>query len=91
MSVRVQVILDEGEASRFRSRARKEAKSMSAWLRDAGRAALAAEDRRRLLDDKDALRDFFEACDRREGADAEPEWDEHKQVLAGSYRAGARP
>lgn len=91
MSIRVQVILDENEVSRFRSRARKEAKSLSAWLRDAGRAALAAEDRRRLLDDKAALRDFFKACDRRETAASEPDWDEHKKVLTGSYRSGARP
>jgi len=91
MSVRVQVILDEAEVSRFRSRAHKEAKSLSAWLRDAGRAALASEDRRRLLDDKDALRDFFKACDRREAAGSEPDWDEHKKVLAGSYLSGARP
>jgi hypothetical protein len=91
MSVRVQVILDEAEVSRFRSRARKESKSLSAWLRDAGRAMLVAEERRRLLDDKDALRDFFKACDRREGTAAEPDWDEHKKVLAGSYRAGANP
>jgi len=91
MSVRVQVILDEAEVSRFRSRARKDAKSLSAWLRDAGRAMLASEERNRLLDDKAALRDFFKACDRREGAGVEPDWEEHKQVLAGSYRAGANP
>jgi hypothetical protein len=91
MSIRVQVILDEAEVSRFRSRARKEAKSLSAWLRDAGRAQLAAEGQRRLLDDALALRDFFKACDRRESGGAEPDWDEHKAVLAASYRAGARP
>lgn len=91
MSVRVQVILDEAELSLFRSRARKESKSLSAWLRDAGRARLAADDQRRLLDDTAALRDFFKACDRREGDGAEPDWDEHKAVLAASYRAGARP
>ena len=91
MSVRVQVILDEAEVSRFRSRARKEAKSLSAWLRDAGRARLAAEDQRRLLDDASALHEFFKACDRRENGAAEPEWDEHKAVLTASYRAGARP
>ena len=91
MSVRVQVILDEAEVSRFRSRARKDAKSLSAWLRDAGRAMLVAEERTRLLDDQAALRDFFRACDRREGDGAEPDWEEHKAVLAASYRAGARP
>ncbi len=91
MSTRVQVILDETEVSRFRSRARKESKSLSAWLRDAGRAALACEDRRRLLDDKDALREFFKTCDRREATGTEPDWEEHKKVLAGSYLSGARP
>jgi len=91
MSVRVQVILDEAELSQFRSRARKESKSLSAWLRDAGRAQLAADGQRRLLADAAALRDFFRACDRREGDGAEPDWEEHKTVLGGSYRAGARP
>jgi hypothetical protein len=91
VSVRVQVIIDEAELSRFRSRARKESKSLSAWLRDAGRARLAAEGQRRLLDDASALRDFFRACDRREGEGVEPDWDEHKAVLAGSYRAGVNP
>jgi hypothetical protein len=91
MSVRVQVILDEAELSQFRSRARKESKSLSAWLRDAGRAQLATGEPQRLLDDAAALRDFFKACDRREGSGAEPDWDEHKAVLNGSYRSGARP
>lgn len=91
MSVRVQVILDEAEVSRFRSRARKESKSLSAWLRDAGRAQLVADERRRLVDDASALHDFFTACDRREGDGAEPEWGEHKAVLGGSYRSGSRP
>lgn len=91
MSVRVQVILDETELSQFRSRARKESKSLSAWLRDAGRARLAAEERRPLLDDVAALREFFKACDRREGSGTEPEWEEHKAVLGGSYRLGERP
>lgn len=91
MSVRVQVILDEAELSQFRSRARKESKSLSAWLRDAGRAQLVADGQRRLLEDAGALRDFFKACDRREGDGAEPDWEEHKAVLGGSYRAGARP
>ena len=36
MSVRVQVILNEDEATRFKSQARKESKSLSAWLREAG-------------------------------------------------------
>jgi hypothetical protein len=91
VSVRVQVILDEAELSRFRSRARKESKSLSAWLRDAGRAQLVADGQQRLLDDAAALRDFFRACDRREGDGHEPDWDEHKAVLGVSYRSGARP
>jgi hypothetical protein len=90
VSVRVQVILDEAEVSQFRSRARKESKSLSAWLRDAGRALLVAGEQRRLLDDAAALSDFFKACDRREAGGAEPDWDEHKAVLGGSYRAGVR-
>ena len=40
MSVRVQVMLEEDEAARFRSQSMKESKSLSAWLRDAGRKML---------------------------------------------------
>jgi len=35
MSLRVQVILEETEAEKFRSQAKKESKSLSAWLREA--------------------------------------------------------
>ena len=40
MSVRVQVILNEEEAARFKAQAGKESKSLSAWLREAGQKML---------------------------------------------------
>ncbi len=40
MSVRVQVILIEEEAAKFKSQAIKESKFLSAWFREAGRKML---------------------------------------------------
>ena len=40
MSVRVQVILGEEEAAKFKFQAQKESKALSAWLREAGKKML---------------------------------------------------
>ena len=59
MSVRVQVILDEEEAAKFKSQAVKESNSLSAWLRDAGRKMLQASQKRQTLTDRVFLKDFL--------------------------------
>ena len=90
MSVRVQVILQEDEAARFRSQAMKESKSLSAWLRDAGKQMLETDQQRQPLTDPTALKRFFQKCSEREKG-TEPDWEEHKRLLLDGMRVGHRP
>jgi len=87
MSVRVQVILAEEEAARFKAQAMKESKSLSAWLRDAGRRML--EDNRQFqsLADTESLNRFFQKCDEREKG-VEPDWEEQKKLIQEGFQAG---
>ena len=80
MSRRVQVILDEKEASEFRAQAMKESKSLSAWLRDAGRTKLEMGRQEGPLSDVGALKAFFARCNERETG-SEPDWEEHKRLI----------
>jgi hypothetical protein len=89
MSVRVQVILDEEEAAKFRSQAFRESKSLSAWLRDAGRKMLGASEQR-PLHAPESLKAFFEKCRRREKG-TEPDWIEHKATILKGFQAGGKP
>ena len=90
MSIRVQVILDEEEVTRFKSQAMKESKSLSAWLRDAGKKMIALNHQHQRLTDPDALKHFFRKCDEREKG-AEPDWEDHKRLILDSYQAGNKP
>ena len=89
MSVRVQVILDEKEATRFRSQAVKESKSLSAWLRDAGKKMIEINQHQQRLTDPDGLKKFFQKCDEREKG-IEPHWEDHKKLILASYQSGNR-
>lgn len=87
MSVRVQVILEEAERDELKRLARAEGLSLSAWLREAGRArAEAARDRQRFSSTA-ALERFFAACDQREPG-REPDWEEHLRVIDRSRSQG---
>lgn len=90
MSVRVQVILDEEEATRFKSQAMKESKSLSAWLRDAGKKMIEINQQKQRLTDPDSLKQFFQKCDERENG-VEPDWEDHKRLILDSYQAGNKP
>jgi len=90
MSVRIQVILDEKEATRFKSQAVKESKSLSAWLRDAGKKMIELNRQQQRLTDPDSLKQFFRQCDQ-EGNGVEPDWEDHKKLILDSYQAGNRP
>ncbi len=87
MSVRVQVILEEKEAAQFKAQAQKESKSLSSWLRDAGKKVLHETRRRGPLKDPTSLKSFFKECDKREKG-KEPDWEEHKQLIIEGYRTG---
>ena len=84
MAVRVQVNLEKEEAARFKTQARKEAKSLSSWLKEAGRQILEIRGRGRSLTEKDSLKRFFKECDQRESG-KEPEWEEHKRLILQSF------
>jgi hypothetical protein len=90
MSVRVQVILDEEEVTRFKSQAMKESKSLSAWLRDAGKNMIEINRQQQRLTDPDSLNRFFRKCNERENG-VEPDWEDHKRLILDSYRAGNKP
>lgn len=80
MPQRVQVILSDEDVVRFRSQAKREATSLSAWLRDAGRAKYENCGRLTRLNGEDALVAFFEECDAREQGQ-EPDWEAHKAAI----------
>ena len=90
MSVRVQVILDEEEVTRFKSQAMKESKSLSAWLRDAGKKRIEIGRQQQRLTDPDSLNRFFRKCNDRENG-VEPNWEDHKRLILDSYQAGNNP
>jgi hypothetical protein len=89
MSTRVQVILDEDEAARFRSQALKESKSLSAWLRDAGRKMLEDSRQSQPLHSPESLKVFFESCNAREEG-VEPDWQEHKELVLEGFQTGRK-
>lgn len=88
MSLRVQVILEEKDAVKFRTRARQESKSLSAWLRDAGKKMLEMGENAPLIDEE-SLKRFFAGCREREEGE-EPDWEDHKKTIQKGYRRGGR-
>ena len=89
MSVRVQVIIDDEEVTQFRSQAKKESKSLSAWLRDAGRKMIELNSRKQPLTTPNSLKKFFQECNDREKG-VEPDWEEQKTLIVNSYQDGRR-
>jgi hypothetical protein len=87
MAERVHILLDRGEKEQFRRLAAREGKSLSEWLRGAARDRLADADAAPNLGTPEALREFFEQCDRREQG-REPDWEEHRGVIERSIGAG---
>jgi len=88
MTVRVQVVLDEREREAFRRQARQEGQSLSAWLREAGRARLKEGESKPQFSNPEALAEFFARCDDNAGSGVEPDWAEHRRVLEDSRRQG---
>lgn len=86
MAVRIHVVIDEREREAFRAQAAAEGKSLSEWLREAGRDRLAAvrAPRIRTVEHLDA---FFAASDEREHG-REPDWDEHLATIERSRTDG---
>lgn len=84
---RIHIVLDDGDKARYQRQAEREGKSLGAWLREAAEEKLEAAAARVRMDSPDDLRRFFEACDARETR-PEPDWEEHRKVLARSRTDG---
>lgn len=87
MGKRIQVVLSDEEREAFRRQARREGKTLSSWLREAGLDRLRGADDREIAD-VDDLRAFFEALPDRDSAQAEPDWSEHVRVIESSRGEG---
>ncbi|HSE40633.1 MAG TPA: hypothetical protein VLH08_07675 [Acidobacteriota bacterium] len=90
MSVRIQVIVEENEALEFKTQARKEGKSTSAWLRDAGKKEIESKRPQKSLKSTTALKTYFDKINAAKDG-KEPEWDEHKKLISEGYRSGLVP
>lgn len=90
MSVKIQVILDEEEAARFKAQAGKESKSLSSWLRDAGKTVLQMSAKKKPLNTAAELKKFFQESNRREKGE-EPDWEDQKKLILESYQSGNHP
>ena len=88
MTTRIQVIVEETEREAFRSVAEQEGMSLSAWLRQAGKDRLAAKTQQKSIRTVKDLRRFFKSCDM-QSSGREPDWEEHKKVIARSRTSGA--
>ena len=84
---RVHVLLEPEEKELFRRMAARAGKSLSEWLRDLGRAEAERQTEARDLDSPERLDAFFAECDEREKA-AEPDWQEHLEVIRTSRSKG---
>ena len=87
MSTRIQVVLDSREKAMFKTAAKQQGMSLSAWLKACAYTALEEQKRRRKPESKEALRAFFKACDEQEQG-TEPDWQAHKRVIEQSITSG---
>ena len=87
MPLRIQVIIDEEDVAKFKLQARRESKSLSAWLREAGQKMIKMNESQQPLSSPDELKAFFDQCAKREQG-VEPEWEEHKALLSEGFQAG---
>jgi hypothetical protein len=88
MSERVQVLLEPEEKARLQRQAKVDGTSLSAWIREAAMARLAAGSVRETFRRPQQLRAFFRECAVREHG-REPDWSEHEQVISSSRARGA--
>ncbi len=86
---RVQMVLKDGERARYVYHAKRDGKSLSAWLREAAQEKINNErTQRRLATPKD-FDEFFRRCDEeRTWHGQEPDWEEQKKLLLESKLSG---
>jgi hypothetical protein len=86
-SERVEVLLDPETKRGFEDLARREGMSLNAWPRAAGLERAAKQQGERRFRDLRALDAFFAECAARETG-REPDWQEHRAAIAGSFSRG---
>ena len=86
---RVQLLIPDDDRARFVHQAHREGMSLSAWLRTAARERLDRQSRTGRFESQADLEAFFAECDRIEGPDAEPDWEQHLEVIDQSRGRGA--
>lgn len=89
MTSRIHVIVQRADHEAFKARAASEGRSLSEWLRQAGRERLERTQPAQLTSAADLSR-FFAECDARETG-LEPDWHQHLAVAAASRRSGLDP
>lgn len=87
MPARIQLVIDERERDAFRRRAEAEGRTLSEWLREAGRERLARSQPDTLGTAGDLAR-FFADCDTAEVEGREPDWETHLAIIQESRREG---
>ena len=93
MKDRIHILLATEEKERYRNIAEREGTTLSRWIRDAIRERAAEYDVSRKLDSPEDLEAFFRACDadEHEGAEKEPDWEEHQRLIDESRGGGDPP
>ena len=86
---RVQLVIPDQDRDRFVHQARKEGMTLSAWLRAAARERLRQRQQSKPFQSPEDLEEFFRACDRLDGPETEPNWDQHLDLINQSRRRGA--
>lgn len=82
------MVLEEAERAEFRRHARQEGQSLSAWLKEAGRARIADKKSKPGFADQADLSAFFRRCDELAGDGIEPDWAEQRQLIDAAKRSG---
>ena len=83
---RIHLVIDEREREAFRASASASGLSLSEWLRAAARDRLEREQPEGIRNVDDLDRFFAERSEREAGA--EPDWEQHLEVMTGSRRSG---
>ena len=86
---RVQFVIPDEDRDRYLYQARKEGMTLSAWLRAAARERLQQREESKSFQSPEDLEEFFRACDRLEGPEAEPDWGRHLDLVNQSRSGGA--
>ena len=84
---RIHFIVKETAKTRYQDQARREGKSLGAWIREAADEKLTSARPRKFTVEE--LREFNAKCDARHPPGArEPDWPEIKRIIADSKIAG---